>query len=113
MRSLLFFACLSSVSALSFNETMEYSVKNSPDLAISLQKRDIAKAELSKAFADYFPQIVLKGDFSSQNFNQTDGAPPNDSNDYWHTDYDIEVNQNIFDGLSRFNRVRQQQNELR
>lgn len=113
MRSLLFFACLSSVSALSFNETMEYSVKNSPDLAISLQKRDIAKAELSKAFADYFPQIVLKGDFSSQNFNQTDGAPPNDSNDYWHTDYDIEVNQNIFDGLSRFNRVRQQKNELR
>lgn len=107
------FAVLSPVYALTINEAVDFTLKNSPDLEINLQKRDIAKAELSKSYGQFFPKVSLSGEFSDQSFTQNTQDQNLPDFNYWHKEYDIELSQNLFDGLSRYNQIQQSKQELR
>ena len=97
--------------ALTLHETMEFTLQHSPELEMNLQKRDIKKAELSQAYAEFFPTIKLTGELSDQDFKEIEGAENRAS--YWKREGSLEISQNLFDGLSRYYQVRQQRSELR
>ena len=110
-------SCLlaSRLYALTLSEAVEFTLKNSPEIEINLHKRDIAKAELSKAYSQFFPTVTVSGEFSDQNFNQANLATTNDDLEfnYWHKEVTCEATQNVFDGLSRYNQLQQNKHELR
>lgn len=107
------FAFLSPLYAITLNETVEYAIKNSPEIEINLQKRDIAKAELSKAYGEFLPTLSVSGEFSDQDFKQENSTPSTQDVNYWHREFSIEATQNLFDGMSRYNQIQQNKQELR
>lgn len=96
--------------ALTLDEALDFSIEHSPVITIQLKKREIAQAELSKSYGQFLPKISLSSEFSDQKF--ADGSDAT-YDSYWHREYDVEMTQNIFDGLSSYHQINQNRSELR
>lgn len=101
----------SSAMAVSFEETLDYTLDHAPNIEISVANRTIAQSQMSAKAGAFLPVIDANLDLVHDNFSQ-DGANQDRDTDYWRKDYQLVISQNIFDGLQRYHQYRTSERQL-
>lgn len=113
MRYFLFCGALmaSTAAALTFEETLDYTLEHAPNVEITVANRTIAQSQVSSKAGAFLPVIDANLDLTHDNFSQ-DGENRDVDTDYWRKNYQLIISQNIFDGLDRYHQYRSSERQL-
>jgi adhesin transport system outer membrane protein len=98
---LAYFLVITYTSALTLQQALEYTLDNSPDLKISLADRTVKQSQLSSRAGAFLPTVDSRIDLVHDHYLST-GTTTDPAVNLWRKDYNIDITQNIFDGLMRY-----------
>lgn len=98
-------------SAVTFEETLDYTIEHAPNIEITVANRTIAQSQMSSRAGAFLPVVDVNLDLTHDNFSQ-EGVNQDLDTDYWRKNYQLVVSQNIFDGLQRYHQYRSSERQL-
>lgn len=102
---------VATAAAVTFEETLDYTLEHAPNIEITVANRTIAQSQMSSKAGAFLPVVDANLDLTHDNFSQ-DGENRDVDTDYWRKNYQLIVSQNIFDGLDRYHHYRSSERGL-
>ena len=108
--ALAYMLMITSASALTLQQALEYTLEHSPDIKISLADRSVKQSQLSSKAGAFLPSVDTSFDLVHDHYYNQGNTDP--AVNLWRKDYNLDVTQNIFDGLKRYHDFKSSERSL-
>ncbi len=88
--------------ALTLQQTLDYTLENAPDIAISLSEEAIQRYSLNSRIGAFLPSVDGNADYVHDNYF-SEGSSTDPKTHLWRKNYNVVITQNLFDGMKRYN----------